>query len=425
MVEVSHNMFLVLASIAVSLLAAFTGLAITNNIAVLPEYKRKTLVIMSAFIIGGGIWSMHFVAMLAHEFSVPVYYDSLQTLGSALIAILVVGTALLMLHYSKRTPTRLNLSGLILGGGVIVMHYVGMYAIRGMIPQFNFFSVVLAVLVAALAGISAIRVAYGERTKTNIILGAVVLGVAVAVVHYAAMFGTTFQLDENFQPVSVLMANHTLAISVTIASFVICGTFLLVTTTFLINSPSARVSAASGLVSSEFAETGESSQVASFVDEGGTQSGDSVLQGQSAPSTQLAHSEESEQLASLVGSETDSFQIPYEKDRKIQYLTASEVAVARADGHYTQLYTDAGILFCPWSIKEEANKLTELGFHRTHRSYLVNISAIDSFEKRGETGVCLFKNYPKLESVPVSRNRIMGLIEVLESHSGKQWKTSV
>ena len=77
MIDVSHNMVLVFASIAVSLVAAFTGLAISNNIASLPETRRKTLVVMSAFVIGGGIWSMHFVAMLAHELSVSVYYLSL------------------------------------------------------------------------------------------------------------------------------------------------------------------------------------------------------------------------------------------------------------------------------------------------------------------------------------------------------------
>lgn len=400
MLEVSHNLLLVLASIAVSLLAAFTGLAITNNIALLPEFKRKTLVIMSSFIIGGGIWSMHFVAMLAHEFSVPVYYDALQTLGSALIAILVVGTALLVLHYSKRTPRRLALSGLILGGGVIVMHYVGMYAIRGIVPQFNFFSVVLAVLVAALAGMAAIRVAYGERTRTNIILGAAVLGFAVAAVHYAAMFGTTFQLDENFLPISVFMANHTLAITVTLASFVICGTFLLVTTNFLTHTPSDTVSSeGSQLIKPDEAEPGP--QPISVVSEPGTQS---------------AQPDSTQELA---------FQIPYEKDRKIWYLDASKVAVVRADGHYIQLYTDSGILFCPWSITEAANKLADFEFHRTHRSYLVNIKAIDSFEKRGETGVCLFKNIPNLESVPVSRNRIMSLIQVLEEQSSKQRKASV
>ncbi len=349
---------------------------------------------------------MHFVAMLAHEFQVPVYYDSLQTLGSALIAILVVGTALLMLHYSKRTPRRLALSGLILGGGVIVMHYVGMYAIRGIAPQFEVFSVVLAVLVAALAGISAVRVAYGERTKTNIVLGAAVLGFAVAAVHYSAMFGTTFQLDGNFQPIAVVMANHTLAITVTIASFMICGTFLLVGATFLANTPTVRENTLSGMISSnnakpakpaEPAEPAEQAEPALLVDE-----------------TELQSAQPAE-----------VFQIPYEKDRKIRFLAVSDVAVVRADGHYIQLYTNSGILFCPWSITEAANKLAEHGFHRTHRSYLVNIRAIDTFEKRGETGVCLFENYPNLESVPVSRNRIMGLIDVLENPPGVQRKASV
>ena len=163
-------MTLVVASIAVSLVAAFTGLAMTNNIASLGEAKRKMLVVMSAFIMGGGIWSMHFVAMLAHEISVPVYYAALQTLGSALIAILVVGSALLMLHFSTRTRGRLLVSGLLLGSGIIVMHYVGMLAIRGVVPRFSVFSIALAMLVAAVAGVMAIRVAYGIRSKQNLSL---------------------------------------------------------------------------------------------------------------------------------------------------------------------------------------------------------------------------------------------------------------
>jgi len=383
----SHNMVLVLASIAVSLLAAFTGLAITSNLSSLPDFKRKTLVIMSAFILGGGIWSMHFVAMLAHEFAVPVYYDSVQTLGSVLVAILMVGTALLLLHFSVRTPSRLNVSGLILGGGVIVMHYVGMYAIRGIVPQFNFISVVLAMLVAAVAGITAVRVAYGERTRQNIILGSVVFGVAVAAVHYAAMLGTTFQLDEHFQPVPVVMANHTLALCVTVASFVICGAFLLVTTSFLTHQPAAT---ASRTVSEKIASIAAKPAA-------GEDSGRPAAAG------------------FAVAPNKPRIQIPYEKNKKINYIDSANVAAARADGHYSKLYTKSGVLFCPWSISEVDNKMSDQGFQRTHRSYLVNIAAVHAFEKRGETGVCLFKNYPSLESVPVSRNRIIGLHQVLEN----------
>jgi len=308
--------------------AAFTGLAITNNIANLAESKRKALVVMSAFILGGGIWSMHFVAMLAHEFSSPVYYDSLQTLASALIAILVAGLALLMLHFSARTHTRLSLAGVILGVGIVVMHYVGMLAIRGVIPHFSATSMLLAILVASVAGILAVRVAYGRRSKQNIVYGSVVFGLAVVAVHFTAMLGTTFQLDEKFQPVPIAMANHTLAISVAVAAFMICGTFLLAATTFLTQS---------------------------------------AVQG----SQSLAEPSSQSDLSNEATAPTEhGLQIPFEKNKKIEFLSCSQIAAIRADGHYTHLYTKDGVLFCPWSITEAEQKLTDFNFHRTHRSYL-------------------------------------------------------
>ncbi len=397
-------MVLVFASIAVSLVAAFTGLAISNNIASLPDTRRKALVVMSAFVIGGGIWSMHFVAMLAHEISVPVYYDSLQTLGSALIAILVVGAAFLMLHFSNRTPATLTVAGLMFGAGVIVMHYVGMLAIRGVIPQFSLVSVLMAIVVAALAGIVAVRVAYGHRSKQNIVFGAVVFGLAVAAVHYAAMLGTTFQADDSFESVPVAMSNHSLAISVAVASFVICGAFLLATTSFLTQAPAVEQS--HGDIGSLAVPDSPDVSLSSTPDSG---------------TNKNAGTNASLQRA---GTEADStVQIPFEKNKKIGYLDASAVAAARADGHYSHLYTRSGVHFCPWSIKEVEARLAGAGFHRTHRSYLVNINAVDNFEKRKDTGVCLFNGYPNLSSVPVSRNRVISLQQVLDArpdHSPEQ-----
>lgn len=408
-------MVLVSASIAVSLVAAFTGLAISNNIASLPETKRKTLVVMSAFVIGGGIWSMHFVAMLAHEVSVPVYYDALETLGSALIAILVAGVALLMLHFSKRTPAILTIAGLVLGAGIIVMHYVGMLAIRGVVPDFSALSVVLAVFVAAVAGILAVRVAYGHRSKQNIVFGAVVFGLAVAAVHYAAMLGTSFQADDSFESVPVAMSNHSLAISVAMASFVICGAFLLATTSFLTQSPVGKTSVESsaegpGIQAVHLAAhqaVADKPVAENTVDESTRVKSESV-----SPVQGTSERGGSEQNSAASADST--VQIPFEKNKKIGYLDATEVAAARADGHYTQIYTKTGVQFCPWSITEAESKLAGHGFHRTHRSYLVNINAVDNFEKRKDTGVCLFQNFPKLTSVPVSRNRVISLLQVLD-----------
>ncbi|MEM7258084.1 MAG: LytTR family transcriptional regulator DNA-binding domain-containing protein, partial [Pseudomonadota bacterium] len=210
--------------------------------------------------------------------------------------------------------------------------------------------------------------------------GSVVFGLAVVAVHYTAMLGTSFRIDESFEPVPVVMANHSLAITVTVAAFVICGTFLLAATTFLTHSAGSSVSPAS-------AEQINTPAAAAGVD----------MTGQTAPTVSLSE-----------------LNIPFEKNKKIDFLSSRRVAAIRADGHYTHLYTKDGVLFCPWSITKAETELGEHNFHRTHRSYLVNIDAIDTFEKRKETGACLFTGYPQLSSVPVSRNRIIGLTAVLD-----------
>ena len=266
------------------------------------------------------------------------------------------------------------------------MHYIGMLAIRGCLPSFSMPSVVIAMLVAATTGILAIRVAYGNRTRQNIVLGSVVFGCAVVAVHYAAMFGTEFHRDSAFEPVPVAMANHTLAIAVTVAAFVICGTFLLATTSFLTQQNNV-----DSAIHGAAASSGQSPSIRPTDNTGET-----------TPDSETAEVE-------------TAIKIPFEQNKKIEFADSNTVGAIRADGHYTHLYTREGIRFCPWSITEAEKRLSGNNFHRTHRSYLVNIAEIDAYEKRKETGVCLFKNYPQLSSVPVSRNRVIGLAEVLES----------
>jgi len=211
----------------VSFVAAFTGLALTNNISRLPDAQRKALIVMSAFILGGGIWSMHFVAMLAVKIDQTIYYDLLQTLGSALVAILVAGLALLILHFSKRTRKMLTLAGVILGFGIVAMHFIGMNGMRGVTPKVSIGVVLLTIVVAIATGVAAIRAAYGNRSRQNIIAGAAVFGSAVVAVHFTAMHGTQFVPGPPPDSQSVFIGDGTLAVTVTITVFIICGAFLL------------------------------------------------------------------------------------------------------------------------------------------------------------------------------------------------------
>jgi DNA-binding LytR/AlgR family response regulator len=109
----------------------------------------------------------------------------------------------------------------------------------------------------------------------------------------------------------------------------------------------------------------------------------------------------------------NDMRIPYERNKKILFVDSAEVATIRADGRYTQLYTRTGVCFCPWSITEGEKRLFETQFYRSHRSYLVNVQLISSFEKRKDSGVCLFDGFAQISSVPVSRTRVSGLMELL------------
>ena len=91
--DYSHNLWLVIASFAIALMAGFTGLSMARGLSHVPLAQRKMRVAMSAVVLGGGIWSMHFVAMLGLQLPIPFYYDPLVTLISALIGILVSGSS--------------------------------------------------------------------------------------------------------------------------------------------------------------------------------------------------------------------------------------------------------------------------------------------------------------------------------------------
>ncbi len=443
LITYSHDSTIILVSIVVSLVAAFTGLALTNRIGSLPVPQRKALIVMSAFVLGGGIWSMHFVAMLAHRFDVPVHYDLLQTLGSALVAVLVVGLALLILHFAQRTPKVLTGAGLLLGAGIVAMHFIGMLGMRGVIPSFSGWSVIAAALVAAVMGVMAIRVSYGTRTNKSIVLGGLWFGFSVVFVHFTAMAGTSFTLDLSYVPASVVLDPDSLAIVVTVTAFVICGTFLLAAATFL-TEPSVDASATKPLVATApgipvsepqtrtgLEVQGNSEVIGSSSDE--LQQRSRVADEQSAaPAADVECSAtstdvetlqtEADSLNEAAGGEVDQLdsieadghvRIPFERNKHIEFVLGSEVAAIRADGRYTHLYTQEGVRFCPWSIAEAEKRLTRESFFRSHRSYLVNLQKVDVFEKNRDAGLCRFGGYPQLSSVPVSRARVANLQQLL------------
>lgn len=385
MLTPSYDHALVLASIAVSIMASYTGLTLTRGISVLPDTQRKFMIVMASLALGGGIWSMHFVAMLAMRMPLPIHYDALYTLGSALIAILMSGVAFLILHYSGRSWTHITVAGVILGNGIVAMHYVGMSGMRGCLPIFSPAGVALAIAGATAMGVVALGISYRSRSTMRIFAGAVSFGLSVVLVHFVAMGWTSFEEAASALAATPLLDNGTLAILVMLSAFVICGTFLLTSANFIFAKEPAAVA---GSAAPEVPDARAPAAPAAFAALPAGEDDEAPLP----------------ELLSVAASIAE--RLPYERDKRTHFIEADQVAAIRAEGHYSILYTRDDKLFCPLSISTVEKRLRRGAFVRTHRSYLVNKNRVAAFERQKDNGICLFEGVQSLKAAPVSRGYI-------------------
>ena len=360
MFVVHYDPLLVLAAILVAVMASFTGLQLASGLSQLAPARRKGQIAMAAVALGGGIWSTHFVAMLALRLPVPVFYDALTTLVSALIAILLTGAALLLLHFGHRTTRRVIGAGVLMGAGIVTMHYTGMVGIEGCGTVYGVSGYVVSTLLAIGLSIAALRLAYGRRTLRALILGACAYGGGIVAMHFSAMYWTGFVRLEALSLSAPVISNDYLALIVALATFVLCGAFLL-------------TSATAGMP--------DAAAILPIVP--------------AAPT-----------IGRQLKSPIRTARLPYERDGKTFFVAASEVLAARAGGHYTTLYRGDEELFCPWPISRLEEELDAAPFLRTHRSYIVNLDFVRGFERRKDQGVCLFDLGAAIQEAPVSRTNL-------------------
>ncbi|MEM1301880.1 MAG: MHYT domain-containing protein [Pseudomonadota bacterium] len=369
----THSTFLVAMSCIVAMVAGFTGLSLTRGLATKPMVQKKVSIALASVALGGGIWSMHFVAMLGLQLPILFYYDAALTLVSALSAILIVGAALILLHFAERTTPVILAAGAIVGVGVLVMHYIGMAGLELCRAVYTPFGIVLSSTVALGLCMLAFWVAYGQRTNRNIFLGTVCFAAAVCSVHFLAMATTSFVPEPNITDFGPIMSNETLALGVIFFSFVIFAACLWVSVTYLVPNDGAQQTPANDLVPPR------------TVDQ-----------------TTLGSVE---------------LQIPCERDGGKVFVRARDVQFVRADGHYTQVYTEDERLFCAWPVTEASKRLQPAGFLQTHRSYLVNPPHVTRFERTKDKGRCIFDG-DDTPPAPVSRSKLRVTQDALAAQPG-------
>lgn len=379
MLAVSYNLPLLAGAAALAMISGFTGLSLTNGTSRLPSAERKIAVARAAAVLGGGIWSTHFVAMLALQLPVDVVYDPVYTLASALIAILVTGSALLIPHFAGRTTRHIAAAGTIMGLGVVAMHYVGMFGMRGCVPVYGAWGYVISTLLAVAICIGALHVAYRRRSLRGLMAGGAVYGIAILAMHFSAMSQTGFLPLDRVAPTVRMVPNDILAMLVLIAAFLICSAFLLTTVT--LRAPAAAAVA------------------------GGTS--------ETKPPTETPDSPAPAAPSSAQPSPPRVQRLPYQQDGKTFFARLDEVVAIQAEGHYSRLHRVSGPVFCPQPIARLAEDLAGTAFHRTHRSYLVNLRFVEGFERRKDQGVCLFAERFGVEPIPVSRANVAATKEAL------------
>jgi NO-binding membrane sensor protein with MHYT domain len=200
----SFNVFLVALSFVISVCGAFTALVLARESVKVDRDQRFAWVAWSAVIMGGiGIWSMHFVGMMAYDMGLPVSYDIPLTTLSMALGIAATGIGFAIVGLGSRSIGALLLAGVFMGTGVAGMHYMGMAAMHAAATiSYNITLVWTSVGIAVSASSVALWMAFFLTARWQMVVAAMVAGVAVCGMHYTGMAAVIMTHDAT-QPESL------------------------------------------------------------------------------------------------------------------------------------------------------------------------------------------------------------------------------
>jgi NO-binding membrane sensor protein with MHYT domain len=367
---IPHEPWLVALSIAIAIQGSFVGLSLARELDSAEGFRRRLALAGSALTLSTGVWSMHFVGMLAANFPSAIDYLVLPTLISFLICVIVVGIGVYAAHASGPPAFRIATGALAMGLGISLMHYVGMSAVHLAGPTSYAPTYVVASIAVSIAASAFALWAIDRRpTRPRLFLGAIALGLAISGMHYTAMAG--MRLDplcfdvSRFVGAESALSRNTLALLATVVSFGVSGAFLLSLV------PDARVSGGAGAAPDEARPSPPLAATAS-----------AGLEPQAAPARAAS--------------------IPVEKDGRTRELNVGDIYAIRANAHYTYVHDGEQEYFCTLSISALQARLDPAAFLRVHRSYIVSVDRIARVKRSGEAGVAEL-GLPVRCSIPIAR----------------------
>ena len=362
-----HSPGFVVLSVVMAIFGGYVGLGLAGQARAADGLYRRGLLAGAAWSLGLGIWTMHFVGMLAAQLPEGTLFSILLTLLSFLLCVLVVGIAAFIV--SRGTSNRMwtALAAVVMGSGIVSMHYLGMHAITGPYMLHHDVRYILAAaLIAVTTSYGALRIFESKLRHQTLALSALIFGLAVSGMHYTAMMGTMIVPSPPKAAVfGPAVSSDILMIFVVLLAFIISGIFLLylvpersrVTENIIILTPEPK--------------------------------------GPPPPHQRMAL-------------------VPIESDGATNFMPADEICAIQATTHYTLIYDGRREHFSPWSITEAEERLDKTDFIRVHRSHLIAIDKVKALRKSGDGAVVEVGSLPR--TVPVSRNRYAELKSRLGLH---------
>src|ERR1700676_1404341 len=230
----SYNYALVALSVLIAMFASYAALGLAGRVTAAGGWSRAVWLLGGAGAMGTGIWSMHYIGMLAFILPIPVAYHWPTVLLSLLAAILASAVALGVVSRQKMGWFRALAGSVLMGAGIASMHYIGMAAMR--LPaecQFNSFLVILSVVFAVLISLAALWITFHFRDKKKGIgwqklAGAGVMGAAIPVMHYTGMAAASFTTSSMPTDLSHAISISTLGTAGIVAvTYIVLGLALL------------------------------------------------------------------------------------------------------------------------------------------------------------------------------------------------------
>ncbi len=194
----SFRFNLVALSVLIAVVASYTAFGFSDVLIASTGRRRRLWLAAGAFSMGFGIWSMHYLGMVAFHIPVQVSYYLPMVAVSLAAAVFASGAALLSVVEQPRSRVRFATGAILMGGGIAVMHYTGMAAMRMQAAaHYDLRVVALSILISIAFSAIAIKIAIdirelGRNRTLARGAGATVMGLGIAAVHYTGMFAMHF-----------------------------------------------------------------------------------------------------------------------------------------------------------------------------------------------------------------------------------------